>query len=92
VSFKSVVPTRFVAVVQLLSDPTPLFGRSIAYLRLAGSHLVEEGGPLPVNDHNLQPPPLLSHLRAHPKTRYPRLVAAPISRPQSTTSHASTSI
>jgi hypothetical protein len=76
VSFNSGVPTRFFGTVQMLSDPTPLLGRSIAYQRLVGSHLVQEDEPLPVYDQNLPPPPPPSQLRAHPKAPYLRLVAS----------------
>jgi len=76
VSFNGGVPTRFFATVQMLSDPSPLLGRCIAYQRLVGSHLVQEDEPLPVYDQNLPPPPPPSNLRAHPKAPYLRLVVS----------------
>jgi hypothetical protein len=74
VSFNKGVPTRFFGTVQMLSDPTPLLGRSIAYQRLVGSQLVQEDEPLPVYDQNLPPPP--PNLGAHPKAPYLRLVVS----------------
>ncbi|MGA0027952.1 MAG: hypothetical protein ACO3IJ_10855, partial [Steroidobacteraceae bacterium] len=42
VSFNGGEATRFFGMVQMLSDPTPLLGRSIAYERLVGSQLIQE--------------------------------------------------
>ena len=39
--------TRFFGMVQMLSDPTPLLGRTIAYERLIASQLIREDEPLP---------------------------------------------
>ena len=75
VSFNGGLPRRFFGLVQLLSDPTPLLGRSIAYERLIASKLIQEDEPLPHYDQNLPPPPPpASMLRAHPKAPYLRLV------------------
>ena len=76
ISFSGGAPTRFFGMVQMLSDPTPLLGRCIAYERLVGSHLIDEDEALPVYDQNLPPPPPPSHLRAHPKAPYLRLVVS----------------
>ena len=76
ISFNGGAPTRFFGMVQMLSDPTPLLGRSIAYERLVGSQLIDEDEALPVYDQNLPPPPPPSHLRAHPKAPYLRLVVS----------------
>ena len=76
VSFNNDVPTRFLGTVQMLSDPSPLLGRCIAYQRLVASQLVQEDEPLPVYDQNLPPPPPPSNLRAHPKAPYLRLVVS----------------
>ena len=46
VSFGDEAPTRFVGMVQVLSDPTPLAGRPIAFERLVASQLVREDEPL----------------------------------------------
>ena len=60
----------------MLSDPTPLLGRAIAYERLIASQLIQEDEPLPTYDQNLPPPPPPPSmiLRAHPKAPYLRLV------------------
>ena len=47
VSFNGGEPTRFFGMVQMLSDPTPLLGRTIAYERLIASQLIREDEPLP---------------------------------------------
>ena len=75
VSMNSGEPNRFFGMVQMLSDPTPLLGRAIAYERLVGSQLVQEDEPFTENDQNLPPPPPPS-LRAHPKAPYLRLVVS----------------
>ncbi|HJT44256.1 MAG TPA: PAS domain-containing protein [Rhizomicrobium sp.] len=75
VSFNGGAPTRFFGMVQMLGDPTPLLGRSIAYERLVGSQLIQEDEPLPVFDEN-EPPPPPPQLRAHPKAPYLRLVVS----------------
>jgi hypothetical protein len=69
-------PTRFLGLVQMLSDPAPLLGRSIAYERLIGSQLIQESEPLPRYDQNLPPPPPPVQLRGHPKAPYLRLVVS----------------
>jgi hypothetical protein len=74
VSLHGGAPTRFFGLVQVLSDPKPLLGRTIAYERLVGSQLVQEDEPLPYYDQNLPPPP--AHLKPHPKAPYLRLVVS----------------
>ena len=65
-------------MVQMLSDPTPLLGRSIAYERLVGSQLIQEDEPL----RRIRPerPAAAASaavdLRAHPKAPYLRLVVS----------------
>ena len=78
VSFNGGEPTRLFGMVQMLSDPTPLLGRSIAYERLVGSQLIQEDEPMPRNDQNQPPPPPPPPpgLRAHPKAPYLRLVVS----------------
>jgi hypothetical protein len=76
ITFNRGAPTRFFGMVQMLSDPTPLLGRCIAYERLVGSQLIDEEEGVPVYDQNLPPPPPPSHLRAHPKAPYLRLVVS----------------
>jgi hypothetical protein len=72
VSFNGGEPNRFFGLVQMLSDPTPLLGRAIAYERLIASQLIQEDEPLPSYNQNL-PPPTMSQ-KAHPKAPYLRLV------------------
>lgn len=76
VSFNGGEPTRFFGMVQMLSDPTPLLGRAIAYERLIASHFIQEDEPLPRHDNNFPspPPPPGPMLRSHPKAPYLRLV------------------
>lgn len=77
VSFNGGVPTRFFGMVQMLSDPTPLLGRSIAYERLVGSQLIQEDEPMPADDRDQPPPPPPApSLRAHPRAPYLRLVSS----------------
>ncbi|HKB97128.1 MAG TPA: PAS domain-containing protein [Rhizomicrobium sp.] len=75
ITFNGGAPTRFFGMVQMLSDPTPLLGHSIAYERLVGSQLIDEDEALPVYDQNPPPPPPPS-LRAHSKAPYLRLVVS----------------
>ncbi len=75
VSFNGGEPTRFFGLVQMLSDPTPLLGRAIAYERLIASQLIQEDEPVPHYDQNLPPPPPPpAMVKAHPKAPYLRLV------------------
>jgi len=69
-------PTRFLGLVQMLSNPAPLLGRTIAYERLTGSQLIQEGTPLPPYDQTLPPPPPPAQLKTHPKAPYLRLVVS----------------
>jgi hypothetical protein len=78
VSLDGGAPTRFFGMVQMLGDPTPLLGRSIAYERLMGSQLVQEDEPLPSYDQHIPPPspPPARPMRSHPKAPYLRLVVS----------------
>ena len=77
VSMNGGEPNRFFGMVQVLSDPAPLLGRAIAYQRLIGSQMIEEGEPIPAYDQNQPPPPPPPpSLRAHPKAPYLRLVVS----------------
>jgi hypothetical protein len=76
VSFGSDQPTRFIGMVQVLSDPAPLTGRAIVFERLVGSQIVREDEPFPTFD-SLPPPPAPyrgASLRSHPKGPHLRLV------------------
>jgi hypothetical protein len=72
-TFNGGEPKRFFGMVQLLSDPAPLLGRTIAYERLIGSQLVREDEPRPEYDQSLPPPPP-PVARAHSRAPYLRLV------------------
>src|SRR5215475_10276212 len=76
VSFNGSEPQRFFGLVQMLSDPTPLLGRTIAYQRLIASQLVQEDEPVPQYDQTNPPPPPPPGpvLRSHAKAPYLRLV------------------
>ena len=78
VSFNGEEATRFFGMVQMLGDPTPLLGRSIAYERLMGSQLIQEDEPLPSYDQHIPPPspPPSRPMRSHPKAPYLRLVVS----------------
>jgi hypothetical protein len=76
VSFNGGEARRFFGLVQMLSDPAPLLGRTIAYQRLIASQLIREDEPAPNYDQgNLPPPPPPGpSLRSHVKAPYLRLV------------------
>ncbi|HEX4636970.1 MAG TPA: PAS domain-containing protein [Rhizomicrobium sp.] len=74
VSFHGGQPTRFLGLVQMLSNPAPLLRRTIAYQRLIGSQLIQEGEPH--HDQTLPPPPPPTQLKTHPKAPYLRLVVS----------------
>jgi hypothetical protein len=78
VSFNGGEATRFFGLVQMLSDPTPLLGRAIAYERLIASQLIQEDEPPIHYDQNLPPPPPPSSmiLKSHPKAPYLRLIVS----------------
>jgi hypothetical protein len=79
VSFNGGEATRFFGMVQMLSDPAPLLGRSIAYERLVGSQLIQEDEPFSGHDQDHSPPPPPPpppSLRAHPRAPYLRLVSS----------------
>ena len=76
VSFNGGPATRFFGMVQVLSDPTPLLGRTIAYERLIGSQLIQEDEPLPSYSQSTPPPPPPPATRAHPKAPWLRLVVS----------------
>jgi len=73
VSFGPGRATRFVGMIQILSDASQLLGRPIAFQRLVASQLINEDEPLPSID-TLPPPPPPAMLRSHPKAPHLRLV------------------
>ncbi|GAA0525691.1 hypothetical protein FHS83_001969 [Rhizomicrobium palustre] len=79
VKFSDTTPTRFVGMVNILSDITQLFGRPIAYQRLAASEVIREDGAEaprqglpPMVPPQVMPP----SLRSHPKAPHLRLVVS----------------
>ena len=79
-SFGDQAPTRFLGMIQVMSDLSQLAGRPIAFERLVASQLVRENEPLAVANTPPPPPPArpLEALRTHPKAPHLRLV---VSRP-----------
>jgi hypothetical protein len=77
VSFNGEEPTRFIGMIQILSDQSLLAGRPIAFQRLAGSQLIREDDPLPAFD-DLPPPPFngMRSLRSLPRAPHLRLVVS----------------
>jgi hypothetical protein len=73
VTFGPGTPTRFIGIIQILSDVSQLHGRPIAFQRLAASQLIREDEPLIAYDSPPPPPPAL---RSHPKAPHLRLVVS----------------
>lgn len=48
ISFNGAAPNRFFGMVQMLSDPTPLLGRTIAFERLIASQLIRRTNRVPI--------------------------------------------
>jgi hypothetical protein len=82
VSFGEDGPTRFLGMVQVLSDISVLGGRAIAFERLVASQVLSENEPISIRDNPPPPPPPparpLVSLRSHPRAPHLRLV---VSRP-----------
>ena len=79
ITFGNEEPTRFIGMMQVLSDPSPLAGRPIAFQRLVTSQFVREDEPLSTYVPPSPPPPappLLQSLRTHPKAPHLRLVVS----------------
>jgi hypothetical protein len=78
VSFGANQPTRFIGLVQVLSDPSQLAGKPIAFERLVGSQLVREDEPLATLETPPPPMPPMLPASGHPRAPHLRLV---VSRP-----------
>jgi hypothetical protein len=65
VTFNGETPERFLGVAQVLTDATPLLGRSIAFEKLVTSDLVREGDCV-ISEPSAAPPP------SPPPARRPR--------------------
>jgi hypothetical protein len=68
-------PTRFLGMIQILSDISQLHGRPIAFQRLAASQLIREDDPRALQNANPPPPPPPA-LRNHPRAPHLRLVVS----------------
>ncbi len=73
VTFGDGAPTRFLGMVQVLSD-SAVAGRPIAFERLIGSQVIHEDEPLSTFDAPPPPMPPLEPLRSHPRAPHLRLV------------------
>ncbi len=73
VTFGPGAPTRFIGMIQILSDASQLHGRPIAFQRLAASQLIREDEPVSATNNPPPPPPAL---RSHPKAPHLRLVVS----------------
>lgn len=80
VTFNGAEPTRFLGMVQVLTDINALAGRPIAFERLIGSQMVREDDPIPVPD--FPPPTTIETLRALRKAPHLRLVVSQQQQPQ----------
>lgn len=78
VSFGPGGATRFVGMIQILSDATQLGGRPIAFQRLIASQLIHEEDPVSPYNSTLPPPPPppMPVLHAHPRAPHLRLVVS----------------
>ncbi|MDR3528525.1 MAG: PAS domain-containing protein [Rhizomicrobium sp.] len=72
-------PTRFLGMVQILTDMSQLLGRPIAFQRLAASQIIREDEPRPLTNANPPPPVIMPpppSLRSHPRAPHLRLVVS----------------
>lgn len=77
ITFNSAQPTRFLGMMQILTDINALAGKPIAFERLIGSQMVQEYDPIPTAD--FPPPPSLEAFRGHAKAPHLRLI---VNQPQ----------
>jgi Uncharacterized protein conserved in bacteria len=69
-------PTRFLGMIQILSDMSQLQGRPIAFQRLAASQIIREEDPYSQTGVTLPPPPPPPAYRSHPRAPHLRLVVS----------------
>ncbi len=67
-------PTRFLGMIQIMSDVTQLYGRPISFQRLAASQIIREDDPVALQNSNPPPPPPPPVYRSHPRAPHLRLV------------------
>ncbi len=67
-------PTRFLGMIQVMSDISQLYGRPIAFQRLAASQIIREDDPVAMQNSNPPPPPPPPVYRSHPRAPHLRLV------------------
>lgn len=67
VTFNSEVPTRFLGMLQIVTDINALAGKPIAFERLIASQMVREEEPIPLSE--FPPPTTLASLRGRPRLR-----------------------
>lgn len=69
-------PTRFLGMIQIMSDVAQLYGRPIAFQRLAASQIIREDEPVQMQNTNPPPPPPPPVYRSHPRAPHLRLVVS----------------
>jgi hypothetical protein len=69
-------PTRFLGMIQILSDMSQLQGRPIAFQRLAASQIIREEDPYSQTSVPLPPAPPPPSYRSHPRAPHLRLVVS----------------
>jgi hypothetical protein len=74
IKFGDTGPTRFLGMIQVMSDVTQLHGRPIAFQRLAASQIIREDDPRGLQNINPPPPPPPPVYRSHPRAPHLRLV------------------
>jgi hypothetical protein len=76
IKFGDAGPTRFLGMIQVMSDVSQLHGRPIAFQRLAASQIIREDDPRGLSNVNLPPPPPPPPpvYRSHPRAPHLRLV------------------
>jgi hypothetical protein len=77
IKFGDAGPTRFLGMIQVMSDLTQLHGRPIAFQRLAASQIIREDDPRGLQNINPPPPPPPPPAyRSHPRAPHLRLVVS----------------
>lgn len=75
IKFGDAGPTRFLGMIQVMSDVTQIHGRPISFQRLAASQIVREDDPRG-NINPPPPPPPPPVYRSHPRAPHLRLVVS----------------